>query len=134
MVGAVIFTHGELGHGLLDALSSITGEQDSLIVISIEGDSVMDDGQAMVSEAIGKVDSGDGVIIFTDMLGGTPSNLALPFLNNDKIEIFMGVNLPLLIKFVSKRATEKFNPLVTKLKASLKDSIVAASDILESES
>lgn len=134
MVGAVIFTHGELGHGLLDALSAITGEQESLIVISIEGDSVMDDGQAMVSEAISKVDSGDGVVIFTDMLGGTPSNLSLPFLSNEKVEIFMGVNLPLLIKFVSKRSTEDFNSLVSSLKTSLKDSIVAASDILEGES
>ncbi len=103
MIGLVIVTHGGLAAEFRAALEHVVGPQAQLEAIAIGPDDDMDERRADILEAIERVDRGDGAVLLTDMFGGTPSNLAISVMENRKVEVIAGINLPMLVKLVSVR-------------------------------
>lgn len=103
MIGILILTHGRLGNALLETLEEIMGPQDAVMAITFQPHSDAEIKRQELYKAIDSLDSGKGVVILTDMFGGTPSNLAMSALGVKPIEVIAGVNLPMLIKFVENR-------------------------------
>ena len=103
MIGMVLVTHGHLASEFRAALEHVVGPQKQLIAISIGPEDDMERGRADIIEAIHEADSGEGVVLLTDMFGGTPSNLAISVMNGGKVEVLAGINLPMLIKLASVR-------------------------------
>lgn len=131
MVGAVIITHGSLAETLLDAAEAIAGKIENALTVRCEKTEGAETVRAALKEAVGRADSGEGVVIFTDMFGGTPTNIALSFLEEGKVEVITGVNLPMLIKFSTHRSSEKnLGSLAALLKEYGQASIVLAGGVL----
>lgn len=105
MIGMVIVTHGRVGAELIDVLGHIVGPQAQIKAIAIGPDDDMDEDRAAILAAIGSVNSGKGVILLTDMFGGTPSNLAIAAMPSTQAVVLAGVNLPMLVKLASVRTT-----------------------------
>ncbi len=103
MIGMVLVSHGRLAEEFRAALIHVVGPQSQLAVINIEADDDMERRRADIMSAIHGVDSGGGVVILTDMFGGTPSNLAISAMNGSNVEVVAGINLPMLIKLASIR-------------------------------
>lgn len=103
MIAIVIVTHGLLGQELLKTAEFIVGSLDACVSVSINGVKGPDSLRNSIDQAIKSVDKGGGVLILTDMFGGTPSNLSLSFLEEGKVEVLTGVNLPMLLKAVQVR-------------------------------
>ncbi|WP_174804263.1 PTS sugar transporter subunit IIA [Martelella limonii] len=103
MIGLVLVTHGRLAEEFRLAVEHVVGPQDAIETISIGPEDDMDRRRDDIVRAVGNVDGGNGVIILTDMFGGTPSNLAISVMNNGTTEVIAGVNLPMLIKLVAVR-------------------------------
>jgi PTS system mannose-specific IIA component len=103
MVGLVVATHGRLAEELLRTAEGIVGPLERCEAVSIGASLSMEDCRARLGEAIQRVNAGDGVLVLTDMFGGTPANLALTFLD-DEIEVVTGVNLPMVLKLATARA------------------------------
>ncbi len=103
MVGLVLATHGRLAEELLRTAEGIVGRLEQCEAVSIGAGTSMEQQQAQLGEAVKRCDSGDGVLVLTDMFGGTPANLALTFLD-EKIEVVTGVNLPMILKLATARA------------------------------
>ena len=131
MIGLVLVTHGHLASEFRSALEHVVGPQDQIETVTINPNDNVEMSRKEIIEAVHKVDKGDGVVILTDMFGGTPTNLSLSFLEADKVEIITGVNLPMLIKLFSLRK-EKWNLVeaAQKIRAQGQKSIHVASDIL----
>ena len=106
MIGMVIVTHGRLAAEFIAALEHVVGPQRDVAAICIGADDDMEQRRQDILRAVREVDSGDGVVLLTDMLGGTPSNLAISVMDRPKIEVIAGINLPMLIKLASLRQTE----------------------------
>jgi PTS system mannose-specific IIA component len=134
MTGAVIITHGNLADALCKTAESITGHAEGVKVVPVDKSDNTDEIREVLAAAVEEVNSGDGVIIFTDMFGGTPSNIALSLLNDGSVEVITGVNLPLLIKFFSNRSDSALGELADMLKEYGRESIVLAGDILKEKS
>lgn len=98
MVGILVITHGDLGQELIKAAELIKGKYDGVLPVSVDSNKGVEDIKKEITTAIKKVDKGDGVLILTDLFGGTPSNIALSFLKEGKVEVVTGVNLPMLLK------------------------------------
>src|SRR3712207_5581761 len=98
MIGVVVVTHGQLANELVNAARTIVGELPQLVGVSIGWHDDPTAARQAIAEAIGRVQGEQGVLILTDMFGGTPSNLGLTFLETNRVEIITGVNLPMLIK------------------------------------
>jgi PTS system mannose-specific IIA component len=106
MVGLVVATHGQLAEELLRTAASIVGPLERCEAISIGGSGTsMEDARARLGEAIHRVDDGHGVLVLTDMFGGTPANLALTFLD-DQLEVVTGVNLPMILRLATSRTSD----------------------------
>jgi len=103
MVGLVIATHGQLGEELLRTAEGVCGKLEQCRTVSISASQAMDVAREQLGEAIRAVEAGEGVLVLTDMFGGTPANLALTFLD-ERIEVITGVNLPMLLKLSTCRA------------------------------
>ena len=103
MIGLVVVSHGRLADELVAAAEHVVGPQESIIAVSIGADDDMEKRRTDILNAAQKVDGGDGVIILTDMFGGTPSNLAISVMDKANAEVIAGVNLPMLIKLASIR-------------------------------
>lgn len=103
MVGLVLATHGRLAEELLRTAEGIVGPLEQCEAVSIGAGASMEEQQARLGEAVKRCDTGDGVLVLTDMFGGTPANLALTFLA-EKIEVVTGVNLPMILKLATARA------------------------------
>ncbi len=103
MIGIVVVSHGKLAKELMSATQHVVGEQPAFRAISIEPDDDMEARRAQIRETAKACDNGKGVIILTDMFGGTPSNLAISVMKDDRIEVIAGVNLPMLIKLSEVR-------------------------------
>jgi len=131
MTGAVIVTHGRLAESLFAAAESITGRIENIKTVSITNADNSDTIRGELSTAIKEVDGGNGVIVFTDMFGGTPTNIALSLMEEGRVEVITGVNLPLLIKFAGHRAEKPLNELVLLLKEYGQESIVIAGHMLK---
>jgi len=132
MTGILVVTHANLGSSLIETLELILGnEQENLLPISIDIKEDPDNLRKKIKQGISKVNSDKGVLIFTDMFGGTPSNLAYSFLDEGKVEVISGVNLPILLKAVTSRKRMDMEKLTTSLVEHGKKSISLASDILK---
>jgi PTS system mannose-specific IIA component len=100
MIGGLIVTHGRLAIELLNAAEAILGDVQNIVAVSIGWHDDVDMASSMVEKAIKRVDAGSGVLVLTDMFGGTPTNIASTFLDEGNIEVVTGVNLPMLIKLI----------------------------------
>ncbi|MBX2832560.1 MAG: PTS sugar transporter subunit IIA [Rhodospirillales bacterium] len=103
MIGMVLVTHGDLAKEFVSALQHVVGEQENVAAVCIGPDDDMEQRRADILASVEKVDSGKGVVLLTDMFGGTPSNLAISIMEQANVEVIAGVNLPLLIKLASVR-------------------------------
>jgi PTS system mannose-specific IIA component len=131
MIGAIIVTHSTLGSALIDAGELIVGKIENVSSVSINKGDSTDEIREKLQSAIKETDLGGGVIIFTDMFGGTPTNIALSFLSEGSVEVLTGVNLPILLKFLSNREESSIVDLVRDLRECGRDSIVPASEMLK---
>ena len=132
MIGGVIVSHGKLAEELLNALTIILGEAPNIEAVSIGWYDDVEESKKKIKESIKKVDRKNGVIIFTDMFGGTPSNISFSFLKENQIEIITGVNLPMLIKFVSLQRTNNLKEVAKKVVEQGKKNIHLASLLISS--
>ena len=103
MIGIVLVTHGRLAEEFVAAMEHVVGPQDAVATICIGPDDDMEERRGQILESISKVDDGAGVILLTDMFGGTPSNLAISVIEKANVEVIAGANLPMLIKLASVR-------------------------------
>jgi PTS system mannose-specific IIA component len=106
MIGMVIVTHGRLAAEFIAALEHVVGPQRNVAAVCIGPDDDMEKRRQDIVRSVGEVDDGSGVVLLTDMFGGTPSNLAISIMDRAKIEVIAGINLPMLIKLASLRQSE----------------------------
>ena len=134
MIGLVIVTHGQLAIELRRATEHVVGPQDAMETICIGPDDDMEKRRSDIRAAVERVDNRAGVILLTDMFGGTPSNLAISMLRDGKVEVLAGVNLPMLIKLAEARETSSLDEASLKAKDAGQRYIAIASKILAGES
>jgi PTS system mannose-specific IIA component len=103
MIGIVIVTHGDLAREFRAALEHVVGPQDQIGTVCIKPDDDMDERRQAILKAIATVDKGDGCVVLTDMFGGTPSNLAISVMEEKRVEVIAGTNLPMLVKLARVR-------------------------------
>jgi PTS system mannose-specific IIA component len=130
MIGIVIVTHGQLATELRKATEHVVGDQTHFETVCIGPDDDMERRRADIKKAVSRVQANSGVIILTDMFGGTPSNLAISLLDADKVEVIAGVNLPMLIKLVEARDSISLSEAAEKAKEAGRRYIAIASQIL----
>jgi PTS system mannose-specific IIA component len=133
VIGVVVVTHGQLATELLNAAEAIIGDLPQFAAVSIGWHDNMDDAREEISRAIARFQSGGGVLVLTDMFGGTPSNLSLTFLETDKVEIVTGVNLPMLIKLAGLRQSTDLLAVARELRDTGRSAIHVPSDLLRGE-
>lgn len=133
MIGLVIVTHGQLAIELRRATEHVVGPQDMMETICIGPDDDMERRRNDIRSAVDRVDSRAGVILLTDMFGGTPSNLAISMLRDGKVEVLAGVNLPMLIKLAEARETASLEEAALKAKEAGQRYIAIASKILSGD-
>ncbi len=130
MIGLVIVTHGGLAQEFLAALEHVHGPQEQVVAISIGPTDDMETRRVEIVDAVGNVDTGEGAILLTDMFGGTPSNLAISVMEQAKVEVIAGVNLPMLIKLASIRGESKLEEAISEAQDAGRKYISVASKIL----
>lgn len=130
MIGLVLVTHGRLAEEFVAALEHVVGPQKDVAAISIGPEDDMERRRADIVAAVAKVDSGAGVVLMTDMFGGTPSNLAISVMSESSVEVIAGVNLPMLIKFASVREGLPLGQAVTAVQEAGRKYINVASSLL----
>lgn len=133
MIGVVVVTHGQLATELLNATETIVGDLPGFAAVSIGWHQDAGDARSEIEQAIARVESGAGVLILTDMFGGTPSNLAMSFLRPDKVEVLTGVNLPMLIKLVNLGEQADLLTAAREMREHGRHAIWVASDLLRGE-
>ncbi|MBV6633584.1 MAG: PTS sugar transporter subunit IIA [Alphaproteobacteria bacterium] len=136
MIGLVVVTHGRMAAEMIAAMEHVVGPQEAVRAISIGADDDMEQRRQDIIEAASDVDTGDGVIVCTDMFGGTPSNLAISIMDvgartGAKVEVIAGVNLPMLVKLASVRTTETLPKAVAAACDSARKYISVASSLLQ---
>lgn len=131
MIGIVLVSHGLLAQEFVSALEHVVGKQDQMASISLYSDDDIEVKREEILKAVQGVDNGKGVVILTDMFGGTPSNLAHSLLDMYGVEIIAGMNLPLLIKLASVRKTKSLQDAVLDAQEAGKKYIHVASHILK---
>jgi PTS system mannose-specific IIA component len=130
MIGGVIVTHGQLASELVAAAEMIVGEIHHITAVSIGWHDDVDVARAEVERAIERVDSGSGVLLLTDMFGGTPTNIAATFLGEAPVEVVTGVNLPMVIKLTAQEGSESLFELAKRVRDQGQQQIHLASEIL----
>src|SRR5215510_9229079 len=130
MIGMVLVTHGRLAAEFAAALEHVVGAQTQVTAICIGPDDNMEQRRQDILHSIAEVDSGDGVVLLTDMFGGTPSNLAISVMDRAKIEVIAGVNLPMLIKLATVRGSENLPKAVASAQEAGRKYINVASHLL----
>ncbi len=131
IIGLVIVTHGRLADEFVAALEHVVGPQKMIETICIGPEDRMDNRRQDILDAVARADTGTGVIVLTDMFGGTPSNLAISILKEAKIEVIAGVNLPLLVKLAGVRKTADLETAVKEAYAAGRKYIKLASELLD---
>ncbi len=131
MVGIIIVTHGQLARELILITEFIVGKVVGIEAVTTDPKMSADEIKEEISRAIKKVDKGKGVLILTDMFGGTPSNISLPFLEEKKVEILTGVNLPILLKLSTYQGSKSLSELAEFIKSYGQKNISLASEILK---
>ena len=130
MIGLVLVTHGRLAAEFVVAMEHVVGPQQQIESVCIGPEDDMEARRADIAAAIGKVDQGDGVIVLTDLFGGTPSNLAISLMKTEKIEVIAGVNLPMLIRLEGARKCMDVKAAVAAAREAGRKYISVASEIL----
>jgi PTS system mannose-specific IIA component len=130
MIGLVLVTHGRLATEFVAAMEHIVGPQAQLETVCIGPDDDMEARRADIEAAVGRVDVGKGVILLTDMFGGTPSNLAISLMGSGQVEVIAGINLPMLIRLASVRKTMNVANAVEAAATAGRKYISVASQIL----
>ncbi len=130
MIGMVLVTHGRLAAEFIAALEHVVGPQRNVAAVCIGPDDDMEKRRQDILRCVGEVDDGSGVVLLTDMFGGTPSNLAISIMDKAKIEVIAGINLPMLIKLASLRQTESLANAVRGAQEAGRKYINVASQLL----
>ena len=130
MIGIVLVSHGEIASAFKKAVEHVVGAQEDFETICIEADDDMERRREDIVDAIKAVDKGDGVVVVTDMFGGTPSNLAISLMVPGTVEIIAGMNLPMLIKLAKVRETKEMGTVLTCASEAGKKYINVASQVL----
>ena len=132
MIGVVVITHGQLAIELLNAAEMIVGDLPQFTAVSIGWHDDVNDAREEIEQAIERVRGAEGVLLLTDMFGGTPSNLGMTFLEKDRIEVITGVNLPILIKLAGLRQSHDLLAVARQMRDDGRNAIWVASDLLMS--
>jgi PTS system mannose-specific IIA component len=130
MIGMVLVTHGRLAAEFIAALEHVVGPQANVAAVCIGPDDDMEQRRQEILRCVSEVDTGEGVVLLTDMFGGTPSNLAISVMDRGKVEVIAGVNLPMLIKLASLRQTERLPEAVRGAQEAGRKYINVASQLL----
>ena len=130
MVGVLIVTHKDLAEALLTVYDLILGRQEGVQALSLDPDAPPETLVQQMQSSIAQLNNGNGVLILTDMLGGTPSNLSLSFLQTGKVEVVTGVNLPMLMKLAGLQRDKPLAEIARALKESGQAGITVASEVL----
>jgi mannose PTS system EIIA component len=130
-IGVVVVTHGQLATELLNAAETIVGDLPRFTAVSIGWHDDVDAAREQIGRAISRVQGPNGVLLLTDMFGGTPSNLALTFLAAEQVEVITGVNLPMLIKLSSVRASPGLLAVAREMREHGRHAIWVATDLME---
>jgi len=130
MIGLVLVTHGQLADEFIAAVEHVVGPQTGIQSVCIGADDDMDQRRQDIVDAVASVDSGTGVIVLTDMFGGTPSNLAISIMDQANIEVIAGINLPMLIKLATVRDGDDLQKSVVKAQEAGRKYINVASTLL----
>jgi PTS system mannose-specific IIA component len=131
MIGLVVVAHFNLAREMVAATELIVGEQEQFVAVGIFPNEQVEDTKEKIVSALRSVDTGDGVIILTDMFGGTPSNISLSFLEEGRVEVVAGVNLPMLIKLVTYREGRALDELASFITQYGQKNIYLATDVLK---
>jgi PTS system mannose-specific IIA component len=130
MIGMVLVTHGRLATEFRAALEHVVGPQSQVETVAIGPDDDMEQRRTDIIDAVKSVDTGEGVVVLTDMFGGTPSNLAISVMNGGHVEVVAGINLPMLIKLASVREESSLEHAVIQAQAAGRKYINVASQVL----
>ena len=133
MIGIVVVTHGQLATELVNAAEMIVGDLPRFTAVSIGWHDDVNDARDEILQAIDRVRSEEGVLVLTDMFGGTPSNLGMTFLEKDRVEVITGVNLPMLIKLAGLSGRQDLLAVAREMRDHGRNAIWVASDLLRSE-
>jgi len=133
MIGMVLVTHGRLAEELIAALEHVVGPQENVSAICIGPDDDMEQRRSEILDSTSNADQGEGVVLLTDMFGGTPSNLAISIMDKANVEIIAGVNLPMLVKLASVRQNEALTDAVDSAQDAGRKYINVASKLLAQE-
>jgi len=131
MIGAVVVSHGIHATGLIQAAEIIVGKIDGIVAVDMAPSMGMEEIRTAVETAIRSVDKGQGVMVMTDMFGGTPSNIALSFLGTHTVEVITGVNLPMMVKFPYARQSMELTELAHHLQECGQRNITVPGDMLK---
>ena len=132
MIGKLILTHGGLARELLAAANVISGHPDGFEALSLDWSEGFDDARAKVAAALARLDSGEGVLILTDMYGGTPCNIAMTFFQGGKVEVLTGVNLPMVLRLACQAEADETSvtDLARALQTKGQKSVCLAGDLV----
>lgn len=133
MIGLVIVTHGRLAHALLAAAEHVVGPQPHVRALSVEPDDDLEERRADIRAAVQEVDAGRGVVIATDMFGGTPANLAVSQMRQGQVEVLAGANVPMLIRLIETRGEASLAEAVDRALEAGRRYIALARAILDGE-
>src|ERR1043166_8568049 len=133
MIGVVVVTHGQLATELVNAAEMIVGDLPQFTAVSIGWHDDVNDAREDIVRAIERIRGEEGVLLLTDMFGGTPSNLGMTFLETDRVEVITGVNLPMLIKLAGLRESSNLLAVAQEMREHGRNAIWVASDLLRAE-
>jgi PTS system mannose-specific IIA component len=133
VIGVVVVTHGQLATELVNAAEMIVGDLPRFTAVSIGWHDDVNDARGDIAQAIERVRGSEGVLLLTDMFGGTPSNLGMTFLETDRVEVITGVNLPMLIKLAGLRESSNLLAVAQAMREHGRNAIWVASDLLRGE-
>jgi PTS system mannose-specific IIA component len=133
VIGVVVVTHGQLAIELVNAAEMIVGDLPQFTAVSIGWHDDVNDAREEIVQAIERVRSAEGVLLLTDMFGGTPSNVGMTFLEKDRIEVITGVNLPMLIKLAQLPPSQDLLAVARRMRDDGRNAIWVASDLLRGE-
>lgn len=129
-VGGVIISHGQIANELLSAAETVVGELDHITAVSIGWNDEVETASEQITKAIKKVSKGNGVLLLTDMFGGTPTNISAMFISEGEVEIVTGVNLPMVIKLASQNKETTLSDMAKDVEEQGKHSIYRAGELL----
>jgi mannose PTS system EIIA component len=133
MIGVVVVTHGQLAIELVNAAEMVVGDLPQFTAVSIGWHDDVNDAREEIVQAIERVRGAEGVLLLTDMFGGTPSNLGMTFLEKDRIEVITGVNLPMLIKLAGLAQSQDLLAVARQMRDDGRNAIWVASDLLRGD-